>query len=376
MAGRGQSQGPDAGPDSRSAGFPPPHPPVSPVSPPPHPIGHLEGHLAGRRRVTWWWVSPISPVSPIRPPAPLGPHSRVATRRLPLLRGGGLPGLILAPGTPLLTPRVPFLLTPLVTPYLTPLVTPLPLVTTLVPLVIPVIPVVPVVPGPQGLPEVGFRFLPGAEEKLSRHPEGAPLFLPLPLLPLLRLLPPLPLPIGPLRHHPQLPRVQLLIPIPQHRHLADAPPIAPLPPRDIPGVPHTQHIPIGVPAPFLQGGGLGLGGGGWLCPCPWPGAWPWPWACRAALGGGGLFVATLEVAGSFLGGLGGGGLGGVSSPRRWCWCSCCCCCWCPPPSPATSPNPCAAGPCPPHSCPLLTYPNPPAPRGPNWGPSPSSGSTW
>ena len=61
-------------------------PPVSPVTPPPHPIGHLEGHLAGRRRVTWCWVSPISP------PAPPGPHSRVARRRLPLLRGGGLPG--------------------------------------------------------------------------------------------------------------------------------------------------------------------------------------------------------------------------------------------------------------------------------------------
>ena len=96
-------------------------PQVSPVSPPPHSVGHLEGHLAGRRGVTWWWVSPISPVSPLSPPAPLDPHSRVATHRLPLLRGGGLPGRILAPGTPLLTPRVPFLLTPLVTPTSPPL---------------------------------------------------------------------------------------------------------------------------------------------------------------------------------------------------------------------------------------------------------------
>ena len=52
----------------------PPHTTVSPVSLPPPPprnrIGHLEGHLAGRRQVTWWWVSPISLVSPICPPAP------------------------------------------------------------------------------------------------------------------------------------------------------------------------------------------------------------------------------------------------------------------------------------------------------------------
>ena len=53
----------------------PPQPPVTP--PPPHPIGHLEGHLAGRHRVTWWRVSPISLVSPPPPPSPL---SRVATR--------------------------------------------------------------------------------------------------------------------------------------------------------------------------------------------------------------------------------------------------------------------------------------------------------
>ena len=121
---------------------PPPTPPISLVSPPPQPIGHLEGHLAGRCWVTWWWVSP-SPVSPISPPTPPSPLLQVATRRLPLFRGGGLPGRILAPGTPLLNPCVPFLLTPLVTPHLTPLVTPLPLVTTLIPLVIPVIPVIP-----------------------------------------------------------------------------------------------------------------------------------------------------------------------------------------------------------------------------------------
>ena len=165
MASSGHSEGPDAAPDSRSAGFPHPHPPVSSVSPPPHPIGHFGGHLAGRRRVTWWWVSPISPVSPMSPPTPPGPLSRVATRTLPLLRGGGLLGRILAPGNPLLTPCVPFRLTPLVTPHLTHLVNPLPLVATLVPLVIPVIPVIPVVPVvplPQGLPEVGLRLLRGA----------------------------------------------------------------------------------------------------------------------------------------------------------------------------------------------------------------------
>ena len=113
---------PTLDPTHGAPGSPPPHPPFSPVSPPPHPIGHLEGHLAGRRPVTWWWVSPISPVSPSSPPTPPGPHSRVATRRLLLVRGGRLPALILAPGTPLLTPspRVPFLLTPLVTPHLTP----------------------------------------------------------------------------------------------------------------------------------------------------------------------------------------------------------------------------------------------------------------
>ena len=36
------------------------------------------------------------------------------------MRGGGLPGRILAHGTPLLTPRVPLLLTALVTPLLAP----------------------------------------------------------------------------------------------------------------------------------------------------------------------------------------------------------------------------------------------------------------
>ena len=113
MASRGQSQGPDAGPNSQSAGSPPPRlARLARLAPPRHHIGHLEVHLAGQRRVTWWWVSPISLVSPSSPPTPPGPHSRVATRKLPLLRGGGLPGRILASGTTLLVPRVPFLLTP------------------------------------------------------------------------------------------------------------------------------------------------------------------------------------------------------------------------------------------------------------------------
>ena len=91
---------------------PPPHTPrLAQLAP--HAKCHLEGHLVDRRRVTWWWVSPISPLCPISFPAPL---LRVETRMLPLLRGSGLPGRILAPGIPLLTPRVPSLLTPLSLP--------------------------------------------------------------------------------------------------------------------------------------------------------------------------------------------------------------------------------------------------------------------
>ena len=191
-------------PTHGAPGSPTTTPPVSPVSPPPHPIGHLEGHLAGRRRVTWWWVSPISPVSPISLPTRPGPHSRVATRRLPLLRGGGLPGLILAPGPPLLTPRVPFLLTPCHPPPHLPCHPPPPCHHPRAPRH-PRHPRRPRRPLLQGLLQVGLCFLPGAEEKLSRHPEGAPLFLSLPLPPLRPVLSPLPLPIGPCLTAPCLP---------------------------------------------------------------------------------------------------------------------------------------------------------------------------
>ena len=103
------------------------------------------------------------------------------------------------------------------------------------------------------------------------------------------------------------------------------------------------------------------GGGGLALPLPL--ALGLVWAS-----GGGLFLATLEVAGLLLGGLWGGGgwvwgfFGGMSSPRWWWWC-CCCCCWSPLPSRAPSPNPCAAGPCPPHSCLPSTYPTRAAPKG-------------
>ena len=65
-------------------------------------------------------------------------------------------------------------------------------------------------------------------------------------------------------------------------------------------------MPIGVPAPILQWGGLGFGGGGVALPLPL--AWGLAFALALlGLGGGGLFVATLEVAGFLLGGLGGAG---------------------------------------------------------------------
>ena len=47
----------------------------------------------------------------------------------------------------------------------------------------------------------------------------------------------------------------------QHRHLVDGPPIAPLLPRDVPGVPYNRRVPIGVATPTGERGGLGLGGG-------------------------------------------------------------------------------------------------------------------
>ena len=89
----------------------------------------------------------------------------------------------------------------------------------------------------------------------------------------------------------------------------------PLVPRDILGVPHTRHIPIGVPAPILQGGGAWGLGGEVALPLPLPlglalalGLLCWAW-------GGGFFLAILK-AGFFLGGLGGGSgaLGGAVLP--------------------------------------------------------------
>ena len=76
---------------------------------------------------------------------------------------GGLPGRILAPGTPLLTPRVPLVFIPffthLLTPLLAPLVTSLPLVVTPASLVISIVPIV----VPLGAPVIDLSLLPGLE---------------------------------------------------------------------------------------------------------------------------------------------------------------------------------------------------------------------
>ena len=63
------------------------------------------GRALGELRGTSWTCWGVHGFLPI-----------VATRKLPLLRGGGLPERVLAPGTPPLTPCVPFLLNPFVNP--------------------------------------------------------------------------------------------------------------------------------------------------------------------------------------------------------------------------------------------------------------------
>ena len=83
------------------------------------------------------------------------------------------------------------------------------------------------------------------------------------------------------------------------------PPLPPLRRRDIPGVTHTRHIPLGVPAPILHGlGGLGVLGGG---------AGPWPRSWGGVGEGAGASSSLLSKWRSFLGFLGalGGGLGAL-----------------------------------------------------------------
>ena len=73
------------------------------------------------------------------------------------------------------------------------------------------------------------------------------------------------LPIGPLGNHPTVPWVHLVIPIPQHRHLADGPPVAPPTPKGHTGRPPDPAHSHRGPAPYTPrgrprvGGGLGLG---------------------------------------------------------------------------------------------------------------------
>ena len=103
--------------------------------------------------------------------------------------------------------------------------------------------------------------------------------------------------------------MQLLIPIPQHRHLVAGPPVVTL--REIPGVPLDGHILVGLPTPTSQGegatvaggggGGLGLGLGLSL-----------GLGLRMGFGGGRLLPATFEAGLLVLfGGLGRGRLGGL-----------------------------------------------------------------
>ena len=55
--------------------------------------------------------------------------------------------------------------------------------------------------------------------------------------------------------------VKVHVPVRQHPHQADGPPIAPLLLRDVPGVPHTRHVLVGV-TPLLAQGGAWVWGGG------------------------------------------------------------------------------------------------------------------
>ena len=231
------------------------------------------------------------------------------TRRLPLLRGGGLPGRILAPGTPSLTPRVPFLLSslviPLLTPLLAPLVTPLPLVVAPPPSPSPSSPLSPSSKASRMWTSASSRVRKTSSPGNRKVPPSFSLLLFFPFFPFFP-----PSPLDPCGTTHQFPGSSSSSHTPPHCHLVDGPPIAPLRPRDIPGVPHTRHIPIGVRAPTFQGGlgfeggclalglGLGLGWGGVL-PCysrsggaswafwgPCGGAWV-PW--------GGFFASLLVL---------------------------------------------------------------------------------
>ena len=219
-----------------------PPPPSYPCYPP-YPIGHLEGTLAGRHRVTWWRVSPISMVGP---PAPFR-ESRHTGHHFLL---GGCRGASLLPEAPR-SPLVSLSFPPPLPPLANPLVTPGPLVVALV--TPPPPPCHPLCP--PSLSSITSRRCCSASSRVAKRMEEGtrkvpPSFLfplPLPLLPTS--------PIGPLGQHPPFVGPKVGIPVRQHRHLADGSPFLP---RDVPGVPHTQRVPSGVATPTRKGGGAGF----------------------------------------------------------------------------------------------------------------------
>ena len=103
----------------------------------------------------------------------------------------------------------------------------------------------------------------------------------------------------------------------------------------MPGVSHTRHIPIGAPAPFLQGGGLGVLGAGVALPLALA------WGLALALGlpccpwwGGASSSLLSKWRGLFLGSWGGVFwvlVGGVLPPLLLLLL-----CWSPPPGHATT----------------------------------------
>ena len=86
-------------PTERRVPPPPPTPRLTRLVP--HPIGHL----AGRQRLTWWWVTPISPVSPIS--APLPPFASRDTQATPLAWWGVAGAHLCSRHPPLSPPSLP-----------------------------------------------------------------------------------------------------------------------------------------------------------------------------------------------------------------------------------------------------------------------------
>ena len=211
MASRGQSHGPDVRPDSGSAGSPP-LPRLARLAPAPT-HRSLGRSLGGRRRVTWWWVTPIRAVSP---PAPQAPIRESRHAGYPSSVVGGCRGAFLLPAAPFSPPVSPSFSPPVspsfsppLSPPPHPLVTPLPLVATLDPSSSPSTPSSPLSPSPKA-----SRRWASASSRVRKRSSPGPRKV-RPLFPVLPLLPPLP--IGPLQHHPRVPRVQVLVQIPQHR---------------------------------------------------------------------------------------------------------------------------------------------------------------